>query len=42
MITFLIGLAILIIGGWLYGIYIEKMFGPDDRVTPSVDRKSVV
>lgn len=36
MITFLIGLAILIIGGWLYGIYIEKMFGPDDRVTPAV------
>ena len=36
MLTFLIGLAILIIGGFFYGIYVENMFGPDDRVTPAV------
>lgn len=31
MTTFLIGLAILLIGGALYGAYCEKVFGPDDR-----------
>lgn len=36
MTTFLIGLAILIGGGFLYGGYVEKIFGPDDRETPAV------
>ncbi|MDD6920618.1 MAG: carbon starvation CstA family protein [Eubacteriales bacterium] len=36
MITFLIGLLILIVGGMLYGRYCEKVFGPDDRDTPAV------
>lgn len=36
MTTFLIGLAILIIGGFIYGKYCEKVFGPDDRKTPAV------
>lgn len=35
MITFLAGLAVLIIGGFLYGKFCEKVFGPDDRQTPA-------
>lgn len=31
MIIFLIGLVILLIGGVLYGVYCEKVFGLDDR-----------
>lgn len=38
MTTFLIGLAILIGGGILYGRYCEKVFGPDDRTTPAVTK----
>ncbi|MBP1924403.1 carbon starvation protein CstA [Sedimentibacter acidaminivorans] len=38
MVTFLIGLAILIIGGYFYGKYCEKVFGPDDRPTPAVSK----
>ena len=36
MTTFLIGLAILIIGGFLYGSFVERIFKPDDRQTPAV------
>lgn len=36
MTTFLIGLAILVGGGLLYGAYCDKVFGPDDRETPAV------
>ncbi len=36
MITFIIGLAVLIIGGALYGKVCEKAFKPDDRETPAV------
>lgn len=36
MTTFLIGLAILIVGGIIYGNYCNKVFGPDDRETPAV------
>ncbi len=36
MITFIIGLAILLIGGALYGKVCEKAFRPDDRETPAV------
>lgn len=35
MHLFLIGIAILIGGGYLYGKYCEKVFGPDDRPTPA-------
>lgn len=35
MITFIIGLSILIIGALLYGKFCEKVFGPDDRPTPA-------
>lgn len=36
MATFLIGIVILVVGGYLYGNYCEKVFGPDDRETPAV------
>lgn len=42
MVTFLIGLAILIIGGIAYGSYIDKLFGPDDRKTPAITKNDGV
>lgn len=36
MLTFLIGLGILVVGGALYGKLCEKIFKPDDRETPAV------
>lgn len=36
MTTFLIGLAILLVGGFLYGKFVEGIFKPDDRQTPAV------
>ncbi|MBW8382000.1 MAG: carbon starvation protein A, partial [Youngiibacter sp.] len=36
MATFLVGLAILIVGGFFYGKFCEKVFGPDDRETPAI------
>ena len=36
MTTFLIGLAMLIIGGIVYGRFAEKVFQPDDRETPAI------
>ncbi len=36
MITFIIGLVILIVGGILYGALCQKIFKPDDRQTPAV------
>lgn len=36
MTLFLVGIAILIVGGLAYGAYCEKVFGPDDRQTPAV------
>src|SRR5690554_73059 len=38
MATFIIGLIILIIGGYFYGKYCEKVFGPDDRTTPAIEK----
>lgn len=38
MTTFLIGLAILIIGGIVYGAICEKIFSPDNRTTPAVSK----
>ena len=37
MITFLIGIAILIGGYFTYGKFVEKVFGPDDRKTPALE-----
>ena len=36
MITFLISLVALIVGYILYGKFVERVFGPDDRLTPAV------
>jgi len=38
MVTFIIGLAILIIGGYFYGKFCENIFGPDDRPTPAISK----
>ena len=35
VLTFIIGLVILIGGAALYGRFCEKVFGPDDRKTPA-------
>lgn len=36
MITFLISLAALVLGYLVYGRFMERIFAPDDRVTPAV------
>jgi carbon starvation protein CstA len=36
MISFMASLVALIIGYLLYGRFVERVFGPDDRVTPAV------
>lgn len=36
MITFLLSLVALILGYFLYGRFVERVFGPDDRETPAV------
>ncbi|MBR6463455.1 carbon starvation protein A [bacterium] len=36
MTTFLIGLGILLIGGSLYGRFMERFFGADERTTPAM------
>lgn len=36
MITFLISLAALVLGYLVYGRFVERIFAPDDRVTPAV------
>lgn len=41
MISFIICLALLIGGYFVYGKVVENTFAPDDRETPA-DRKSVV
>jgi len=38
MTTFLIGVALLIIGGLAYGKYCDSVFGPDDRPTPATTK----
>ncbi len=35
MITFIIAVAILVLGYLLYGKFVAKVFGPDDRSTPA-------
>lgn len=42
MVYLLVGLAILVVGGWLYGKYVEKQFGPDDRPTPAIAKRDDV
>lgn len=38
MTTFLIGLLILVVGGFFYGKFCESIFGPDDRETPAITK----
>ena len=38
MVTFTIALIVLIAGYALYGSYVNKIFGPDDRPTPAVTK----
>ena len=42
MVTFIIGLAILFVGGALYGKLCETVFGPDDRETPAYAKQDGV
>lgn len=37
MISFLVALAVLVIGFFTYGLLTEKVFGPDDRKTPAIE-----
>ena len=36
MISFVISLVALVLGYLLYGKFVERVFGPDDRPTPAV------
>lgn len=36
MILFIVGILILFVGGYFYGKYCEKVFQPDDRITPAI------
>lgn len=42
MVTFIIGLVILVVGAALYGRFCEKVFGPDDRKTPAYTKQDGV
>ena len=42
MVTFIIGLAILFVGGCLYGKFCESVFEPDDRETPAYAKQDGV
>lgn len=42
MTTFLVGLAVLILGGALYGSFVAKVFGADDRETPAIKQEDGV
>ena len=42
MLYFIIGLAILLVGGFAYSKYCEKVFGPDDRETPAISLRDGV
>ena len=36
MVSLIISFAVLVIGYLVYGRFVEKVFGPDDRTTPAV------
>ena len=38
MITFVVSLVALILGYFLYGRFVERIFGPDNRPTPAVSK----
>ena len=35
MVSFLVGLVVLLVGGYLYGKFCERVFAPDARTTPA-------
>ena len=39
MVTFLIGLVILVVGAAIYGKFCENVFGPDNRETPAYTKQ---
>ena len=39
LVTFIIGLAVLVVGAYLYGKLCEKVFGPDNRKTPAYTKQ---
>jgi carbon starvation protein CstA len=39
MISFILSLLALVLGYFLYGRVVERIFGPDDRVTPAVAKR---
>ena len=36
MITFILSLVALVLGYFIYGRFVERVFGPDDRPTPAI------
>ena len=36
MISFLISMCLLVVGYMVYGRIVERIFGPDNRLTPAV------
>ena len=42
MITFLFSLVLLVVGYFFYGRFVERVFGPDNRVTPAVEKSDGV
>ena len=38
MVSFLLSLVALVLGYFLYGRFVERVFGPDDRPTPAVSK----
>ena len=36
MITFILSLLVLVLGYFVYGRFVERVFGPDDRETPAI------
>lgn len=42
MLLFILGMAILIAGYFVYGRFIERLIGPDDRPTPAVSQRDGV
>jgi len=38
MITFVVSLVALVLGYFVYGRFVERVFGPDNRTTPAVEK----
>lgn len=37
MTLFIFGLIFLVVSGYVYGAFCEKVFNPDDRTTPAIE-----